>query len=139
MPLTEDEHPVGDLGPGGEHEPFRLSVRPRAAGRNLHDLDAGIGQDRVKRRGELTGPITILVPLAWKSASNEAVKFDSRSWAERQPARDVAGQRPWHGFGTPQSCGLLPCPVTGKKRRQPRAVRPLPDYRITTSQSGADT
>ena len=27
MPLAEDEHPVGDLGPGGEHEPFRISVR----------------------------------------------------------------------------------------------------------------
>jgi hypothetical protein len=22
VPFTEDEHPVGDLGPGGEHEPF---------------------------------------------------------------------------------------------------------------------
>jgi hypothetical protein len=21
MPLAEDQHPVGDLGPGGEHEP----------------------------------------------------------------------------------------------------------------------
>jgi hypothetical protein len=27
MPLAEDEHPVGDLGTGGEHEPFRVSVR----------------------------------------------------------------------------------------------------------------
>jgi Protein of unknown function (DUF5661) len=27
MPLTEDEHPVGDLGPDGEHESFRVSVR----------------------------------------------------------------------------------------------------------------
>jgi hypothetical protein len=27
MPLAEDQHPVGDLGPGGEHEPFRISVR----------------------------------------------------------------------------------------------------------------
>jgi hypothetical protein len=43
MPLAEDEHPVGDLGPGGEHEPFRISVRARAARRDLHDLDTGIG------------------------------------------------------------------------------------------------
>jgi hypothetical protein len=43
MPLTEDEHPVGHLGPGGEHEPFRISVRARAAGRSLHHLDTGIG------------------------------------------------------------------------------------------------
>jgi TolB protein len=31
VPLTEDEHPVGELCPGGEHEPFRVSVRARAA------------------------------------------------------------------------------------------------------------
>jgi hypothetical protein len=33
MPLSEDEHLVGDLGPGGEYEPFRVSVAPR---RQLH-------------------------------------------------------------------------------------------------------
>jgi len=43
MPCAEDQHPVGDLGPGGEHEPFGIGVRARAAGRDLHDLDAGIG------------------------------------------------------------------------------------------------
>jgi hypothetical protein len=39
MPRAEDEHPVGDLGPGGEHEPFRIRVRARAPGRDFHDLD----------------------------------------------------------------------------------------------------
>ena len=28
MPRAEDQHPVGDLGPGGEHEPFGVSVGP---------------------------------------------------------------------------------------------------------------
>ena len=28
MPLAEDQHPVGDLGPGGELEPFRVTVGP---------------------------------------------------------------------------------------------------------------
>src|ERR1700745_2018335 len=64
MPLAEDEHLVGDLGPGGEHEPFRVSVRAWAAGRDLHGLDAGIGQDGVKRRGELPGPVTDQEPEA---------------------------------------------------------------------------
>jgi hypothetical protein len=41
MPLTEDQHPVGDLCPGGEHEPFRVSVRARTSGRDLHGLDIG--------------------------------------------------------------------------------------------------
>ena len=26
---AEDQHPVADLGPGGEHEPFRVGVGPR--------------------------------------------------------------------------------------------------------------
>ena len=33
MPLAEDQHPVGDLHPGGEHEPFRISIRAGASGR----------------------------------------------------------------------------------------------------------
>src|SRR5215469_5509710 len=40
VPFAEDEHLVGDLGPGGEHEPFRVSLRARAARRDLHGLDA---------------------------------------------------------------------------------------------------
>ena len=32
MPCAEDEHPIGDFRPGGEHEPFRISVREGAPG-----------------------------------------------------------------------------------------------------------
>jgi hypothetical protein len=32
MPFAEDEHPIGDFRPGGEYEPFRISVRERAPG-----------------------------------------------------------------------------------------------------------
>src|ERR1700733_7773579 len=56
-PLAEGQHPVGHFGPGGEHEPLRECVRPRAAGRDLHGLDAGGGKDRVERVGELPGPV----------------------------------------------------------------------------------
>ena len=28
VPLAEDEHPVGDLGPCGEHEPLRKALPP---------------------------------------------------------------------------------------------------------------
>jgi len=34
MSLAEDEHPVGDLDPGGEHEPFLVCVRAGAPGRS---------------------------------------------------------------------------------------------------------
>jgi hypothetical protein len=38
MSFAEDQHPVGDLGPGGEHEPLRIGVRPRISGRDLHGV-----------------------------------------------------------------------------------------------------
>ena len=57
MSFAEDQHLIGDLGPGYEHEPFRVSVLARAPRRDLHRLDTSTGQDRVKRRGELTGPV----------------------------------------------------------------------------------
>jgi hypothetical protein len=58
VPFAEGEHPVDDPGPGGEHEPFRKGVRPRASGRDLHCLDTGGGEDRVERIGELPGAVT---------------------------------------------------------------------------------
>jgi hypothetical protein len=58
VPFTEDQHPVGSLCPGGEHEPFRVGVRAGTSGRDLHGLDTGTGQDRVERGSELPGPVT---------------------------------------------------------------------------------
>jgi hypothetical protein len=55
--LTEDQHPVGQFGADGEHEPLGVGVRPRTAGRDLHDGDAGVGEDRVEAGGELPGPV----------------------------------------------------------------------------------
>jgi hypothetical protein len=47
MPFAEDQHLVGDLGPSGEHEPFRISVRARAAGRGSIGYSVGslLGRD----------------------------------------------------------------------------------------------
>ena len=64
MPFAEDEHPVGELGPGGEHESFRMSVRSWAPGWDLSYLDAGVGQDCVERRGELPGSVADQEPVA---------------------------------------------------------------------------
>ena len=57
MPLAEDQHLVGDLRPGGEHESFRMGIRARAPGRDLHGFDTGVAQDCVERLGELPGPV----------------------------------------------------------------------------------
>jgi hypothetical protein len=32
VPLTEDQHPIGDLGPDGQHEALGETVRPRHRG-----------------------------------------------------------------------------------------------------------
>src|SRR5258707_926128 len=56
--FAEDEHPVGDLGPGGEYEPFGIGVRARTPGRDLYGFDAGAGQGRVEGCGGLPGTVT---------------------------------------------------------------------------------
>src|SRR6266516_3253141 len=44
-------------GPGGEHEPFRMGIRARASGRDLHSFDTGGGEDRVEGCGKLSGSV----------------------------------------------------------------------------------
>jgi len=41
MASAEDQHPVGDLGPGSEHKPLRVGIAPH---RQLH-LIRSIGTD----------------------------------------------------------------------------------------------
>jgi hypothetical protein len=57
VPFAEDQHPVSDLRPGGEHEPLRISIRARTPRRDLDHFDTSICQDRVERRAELPGPV----------------------------------------------------------------------------------
>ena len=57
VPFTEDRHPVGDLGPGGEHEPFGIGVRPGTSG----------------------GIFTASMPMPARAASNDAVNCPARS------------------------------------------------------------
>ena len=55
--LAEDQHPVGDLGPDGQDEPFGETIRTRTPRRDLEHLDARARQDRVERRGELPSAV----------------------------------------------------------------------------------
>jgi len=43
VPLTEDQHSVGEFGPEGTHEPFGDTVRSGAPRRNPDHVDAHIG------------------------------------------------------------------------------------------------
>ncbi len=55
--FAEDQHAVGQLGSGGQHESLRESVRAGAAGRDLHDVDAGACEHGVEGGAELAGPV----------------------------------------------------------------------------------
>jgi hypothetical protein len=57
MSLSEDQHPIGQLGPYRQHEAFGEAVRSRAARRDLDYLDARVRQHRVERGRELAGSI----------------------------------------------------------------------------------
>ena len=62
MPLAEDQHPVGNFGPGDEHEPFRISVRARSvpgrsrisAARTARSAQSSRGRGLVRRSTEGT-------------------------------------------------------------------------------------
>ena len=54
VPLTEDQHPIGDLGADGQDEAFGEAVHPRTPRRDLDHLDTDIGQHRVERSCELS-------------------------------------------------------------------------------------
>jgi hypothetical protein len=43
VPFAEDQQPVGDFSPGGEHELLRIGVRARTSGRDLDRFDTGVG------------------------------------------------------------------------------------------------
>jgi hypothetical protein len=60
MSFAWDEHAVGDLAAAGEDESLGVGVGvgPRAAGWDLADGDASIGQHGVERASELSGPVT---------------------------------------------------------------------------------
>jgi len=42
MPLAEDQHPVGDLRPDGEHEPFRIGIGRRCRLHPIQMIGTGV-------------------------------------------------------------------------------------------------
>ena len=48
VPLTEDQHTVGEFSSDSAHESFGEAVRPRTTRRNPDHLDAHIGQDSIE-------------------------------------------------------------------------------------------
>jgi hypothetical protein len=71
--FAKDQHAVGDLGAGGEHEPFRVRVRPWAARWDLAYGDAGVGQHGIEAVGELAGPGFTNLALPWSQMATYLV------------------------------------------------------------------
>ena len=92
--LAEDRHPVGELGTGGEHEPLRVGVRARAAGRDLQGGDAGVGAHSVEGGGELAGPVrTRYLNVAARSARSSS-RFLA-CWVVHTPSGLAVTPRTW--------------------------------------------
>jgi hypothetical protein len=87
--LAEDEYLAGDLGPGGEDEPFGAGVRAGTSGRDLGGFDTGAGEDSVEGFGELPG----------------AVADQNRKCAVRSP-RSIRRLRISAGWSTARPDGL---------------------------------
>ena len=84
VPLAEDQHPVGDLGPHCQDEAFGEAVRSRTPRRDLDYLDTRVRQDRVERSRELTGPV----------ADEEPKPADVLAEVHQQVAGLLGGPRP---------------------------------------------
>ena len=64
LAFAEDQHPVGEFGPGSQDEPLGVCVGPRTTWRDLQNVDSGVGRRGVEGDGKLTGPIPHQVPEA---------------------------------------------------------------------------
>ena len=109
MSSAEDQHPVCDLRPGGEYEPFGMGVRPRAWGRNRHGLDTGAGQGRVERCGELPGPV----------ADQEPEVRGVIAEVQQEIADLVRGPRPVRVRGDPEDMDLAAADFDHEQALQP--------------------
>ncbi len=76
VPFAEDQHPVGDLRPGGEHKPFGISVCLGTSGRDL----------------DLWVPKTC---VTWEGSQRSAVSLVQRSTS----AEPVLACQAWDDFG----------------------------------------
>jgi hypothetical protein len=82
---AEDRHLVGDLRPGREHEPFRMSIRA-GFGADRHGLDTSVGQDCGKRCGELPSPVADQEPEVGLGRLLAPTDFFSRCTGVVHPA-----------------------------------------------------
>jgi hypothetical protein len=63
VPFTKDQHLVGDLGPGGEYEPFGIGRGPVSAARTAWSARSSPGRGLTRRS----------TATSWRSTSSSAV------------------------------------------------------------------
>ena len=117
MPLAQDEHPVGDLDPGGEHEPFRVGVRARTPRR---DLGADRRPSLLVRIGSPPGD-QAAVPPQDGARGDESVRSQPcrQEWdqrAENRSSTQSSRGRGWVGRSMAISCRSTSSCVLGSGR-----------------------
>jgi hypothetical protein len=99
VPLPDDQHLVGALGPDGPHDALSIGIHPRASRRREQHLDPLGVEDRVERVGELPGLVPDEVPVATRSRRRLAPGGEHRiRWSRRvsyqaEPDRRASGDR----------------------------------------------
>jgi hypothetical protein len=56
LAFAEDQHPVGEFGPGSQDEPLGVRVGPETTWRDLQNVDSGVGRRGVEGDGETDRP-----------------------------------------------------------------------------------
>ena len=81
MPFAEDQRPVGELGPGGEHEPSAKAFARGQRGGILSASDPRIGEDSVERCGELAGAVADQEPEVGGARRGPSGGCGSAEWS----------------------------------------------------------
>ena len=123
VPLAEDQHAVGDLGPHCQDEAFGEAVRPRTPRRDLDHLDPCVRQDRIERGRELSGPI----------AYEEPKPGDVVAEVHDEVAGLLGGPRPVGCPVTPARVGSGRTSKTNKTQRPPQRERAVDVEKSTAS------
>jgi hypothetical protein len=141
--VVVDQHPVSALRPYRPHPAFGITVHHRTPRRDLH-LDAGVGQDRVERRGELPGRPSPAGAADWYGAARRPraaaraarvpLQADDRPSRTSQPHRLRGGPftTPIPAADSTSSNDPVNCPARSRIRNQnwvarsPRSISRLP-------------
>ena len=121
MTMIQPPYKVWAFRPFRRHPGRRVALSLNPPGRDLHRLDTSTGQDRVKRRGELTGPVADEEPEVC-CAITEIHHKDAPQLAQSSLHRCRSQARQTSGIPQVITINLV-CSLTFRYRRLPHIER----------------